>query len=173
MSEDEDIEIIDEDAGVTGKITKIRKELEVCRSEKEEYLAGWQRAKADYINAGRTLGERLEDSARVAKTGVLHQFLEIVDSIEQALADPTADSQWATGVRLTYEKCIAMLKQHGVEAIELVDKTFDPRYHEAVDTILADKIEDDHKIAEEFQKGYTISGRVLRPTKVKVYVYNK
>ena len=171
MNDDEEIEIVDEDAGATDKVAKIKKVLEVCRTEKEEYLLGWQRAKADYINAERAFSDRLQEATRVGKISVIQQFLEVVDSLDHALADSSADSKWIEGIRLTYDKCRTILKQHGIVEMESIGKEFDPRFHEAIEMIDAKNESEDHKIAHVFQRGYLIGERVLRPAKVKVLVY--
>ncbi|MBI4121554.1 MAG: nucleotide exchange factor GrpE, partial [Candidatus Ryanbacteria bacterium] len=135
MSEHDDIEIVeDEDAGAA-KIAKLKKELDVCKAEKEDYLKGWQRAKADYINAERAMALRLEEAGKAAQTHILLELIDVADSFEKALSGGAPDSRWAEGVRQIYEQLAGTLKRFGVEAIEARGKPFDPRFHEAIESI--------------------------------------
>ena len=171
MSEDEEIEIIDEDAGVAGKIAKIRKELEVCRSEKAEYLAGWQRAKADYINFKNDQEKRSKELAQFASISLVMQLLPIAEHFRKAFACLTDDlklSEWVRGIEQIYRQFKDALKGMGIEEMAgVVGTAFDPAHHLAVGNEQRDDL-DDGIVSQEIETGYLLHGRVIVPTKVIV-----
>jgi len=166
--ENDEIEFIDDNAPGDGKLEKLKRELKECKREKEEYLQGWQRAKADFINAERQALERAQTRSEGALAGVLQELLHIADSFEKAFAESPPDSGWASGIRNIKDMFASLLSSYGVKPIETAGKMFDPNYHEAV---AMEEVEDpnlDEHILEEIQKGYMRNATVLRPSRVKV-----
>jgi len=155
------------------KLTKLKRALEVCKREKEEYLQGWQRAKADYANAERESAKRQARATESAETRLIREILDIVDTFEGAFAKPPPDSPWVQGMRNTLDKLQKLLRGYDVESIEALGKPFDPTLHEALEVkAVADKADDD-MVVGEFQKGYRIGERVIRPSKVSVGEFKK
>ncbi|MEK7649702.1 MAG: nucleotide exchange factor GrpE [Patescibacteria group bacterium] len=155
------------------KLTKLKRALEVCKKEKDDYLQGWQRAKADYSNAERESARRQESAVQHAETRLVREILDIVDTFEGAFATPPPDSLWVQGMRNTLDKMQNLLKRYGVESIEALGKPFDPMLHEAIEVKEVTSESDDNKIVTEFQKGYRMGERVIRPTKVSVGEFKK
>ena len=165
MQNDKDDIIEDEvveEGGLNDKIKKMREELKLCQKEKAEYLAGWQRAKADFINARRDEEKNRAEFTKFAAEKVLLEILAVADSLELS---GNADS------KPIYNQLMDILKKEGVEPIEALGKKFNPLEHEALDKkeVLDEK--EDNMVVEELQKGYMIHNRVLRPSKVKVGHY--
>ena len=165
MQNDKDDIIEDEvveEGGLNDKIKKMREELKLCQKEKAEYLAGWQRAKADFINARRDEEKNRAEFTKFAAEKVLLEILAVADSLELS---GNADS------KPIYNQLVDILKKEGVEPIEALGKKFNPLEHEALDKkeVLDEK--EDNMVVEELQKGYMIHNRVLRPSKVKVGHY--
>ena len=166
MDEDKDEIIIDEEiieeSGLQEKLKKLRSELKTCQTEKAGYLAGWQRAKADFINARRDEEKSKMEFVKYSTEIILREMLAVADSLE--LAD-NADGN------AIYKQLVDILKKEGVMQIEALNKKFDPMYHEALSEIETKNRDEDGVVLEELQKGYTIHDRVLRPSKVKVGIY--
>lgn len=162
--DDDNIELTEEN--IEEQIKKLRERLKVCQKEKGEYLDGWQRAKADFINARRDEEKRIESSIGYAKAGILKEFLTLLDSMD--LADKHKPSEEFTQI---YRQFSEILKKQGVQPIECVGEAFNPELHEALMQIDVDSEDEDGTIVEELQKGYMIYDKVLRPSKVKVGVY--
>ena len=165
MQNDKDDIIEDEvveEGGLNDKIKKMREELKLCQKEKAEYLAGWQRAKADFINARRDEEKNRAEFTKFAAEKVLLEILAVADSLKLS---GSADS------KPIYNQLVDILKKEGVEPIEALGKKFNPLEHEALDKkeVLDEK--EDNMVVEELQKGYMIHNRVLRPSKVKVGHY--
>lgn len=170
----EDFEIVDDADVAAAKIQKLKKDFALCRREKEEYLAGWQRSKADSINAERAFSNRLAAASIQAETVLIKEFLEVIDGFEAALEATNvqgSDAPWIDGLKRIHANCLNILKHHGVEPIEAEGKIFDPAYHEAIEIEDAEKESHDHRIVKELQKGYMTRERVLRPARVKVAQY--
>jgi molecular chaperone GrpE len=171
----DEVEYIDEEEIAKGseKVGKLKRELETCKNEKDEYLKGWQRAKADYVNAERLFADRESGSVDVAKRKLLLEILEIADGFENAFTFSPADSHWVAGIKGLAANLQSILQRYGIEPIDAKGKVFDPNLHEAVEVGDVEIEDDDGKVLEEYQKGYMRNGRVLRPTKVKVGRYQK
>lgn len=160
----EKIEYVPEDDGERKgekKVKKIKNELKACQKERAEYLAGWQRAKADYINLQREHEQKIADYFKFANEGLILELLSILDSFEAAIKH-SKDK----GVEQLYNQLLSVLKSNGLEEIKSIGEKFNPELHEAVETIKSDKGEG--IVAEEIQKGYKLHNKAIRPAKVKV-----
>lgn len=137
------------------------------RQKAGEYLANWQRTQADFINyKRRTEGERAEFNS-FANANLILAILPVLDDLERALqAMPVriSKSEWAEGVRLVERKFQTILQGMGVIPMISVGETFDPNIHEA----LRQGSGPEGIITEEFQKGYLMGEKILRPAKVVV-----
>ena len=144
------------------------KEIEKLKKERDEYLDGWKRAKADFINHKKEEDERIRILVEYVRSALLVKVLPILDSLSRAEKEIPSDqraSQVMKGFLQIVSQWQEFLKQEGIEIIETVGKPFNPELHEAVG-------ETDGKepgiIVEEVEKGYIINGKLLRPAKVKV-----
>ena len=164
---DEDIEIINEEEGLKEKLNKVKEELKTQKKEKEEYLAGWQRAKADFINYKKDEEKNREEFAKFAAKNLIYDILQIADSVDIALKLGGGE-----GVREIKSQFLEVLRRYEVEEIVVKkgDK-FDTLEHESIAEEAVEKEDLDGVVVEELQKGYKLFNRVLRPSKVKVGVY--
>lgn len=151
-------------------LEEIKKKLEECEKLKNEYLAGWQRARADLINYKKEELERVGNLIKYASEGLILELLPILDNFEVAekkLPENLKNDENVKGLLLIKKQFQDFLKKQGVEEIKSVGEKFDPSLHEVVEEIETDEKETGI-IIEEIQKGYKINGRLLRPAKVKV-----
>lgn len=155
--DDDDIEFVREDEGSEEKLKKIKEEFNQCRKEKEEYLRGWQRAKADFINARKDEEKARAEFIKFAEISLLEELLSIADSFDEALK-----IEHIEGVARIEKQLLALFQKHNVAVIEAKEgDAFDPQFHEA--------IEGEGQIIEDIlQKGYIVADNVLRPARVKV-----
>jgi molecular chaperone GrpE len=159
-----DEELVEEE-GLKDKLKKMRDELKQCRKEKDEYLAGWQRAKADFINARKDDEKVREEFLKFASAGVLSDFLEVADAFIEALKMKPGED-----LERIYSKFEEVMKRNGIEVVECDGMKFDPSLHEALEQEEVDDEKKDGTILEEMQRGYKLRGQVLRAAKVKVGV---
>jgi molecular chaperone GrpE len=148
---------------------ELKKELQDCQRVRDEYLAGWQRAKADFINHKREEMERMQEIIKFAEEEMILKVLSIVDDFDLAekhLTDQEKEDEKIKGILQIKRRIQELLKNSLVEEIKALGEKFDPNLHEAVELVESDK--EPGIIVEELQKGYLMAGKVVRPSKVKV-----
>lgn len=137
-------------------------ELEKCEKEKEEYLNGWKRAKADLINYQKEEAKRFEELMKFANSGLLRDLISVLDSFDLA-----KNSLEEKGVLMIKSQLEDIMKKQGIEKISAIPgESFNPSMHESVGE--AESGHPPGAIAEEISKGYLLSGRVIRPARVKI-----
>ncbi len=141
---------------------------EKIKKEREEYLDGWKRAKAELINYKNDELKRVSEIIRFAGEDIARDMVEILDSFDLCIASLSADNQsLAKGVYMIRTQLEDLLKKRGMERIIVsVGHQFDPGLHEAISTIQSDK--PPGIVIEEIEKGYTWNGKLLRPARVVV-----
>lgn len=146
----------------------IEEELAQCEKEREEYLNGWKRAKADFVNYQREQ-ERLQKSLlEYANAVVLEDVLSLYDSVVGAVKhSPSGNNGWQELLK----QFQGFLKNHGVEPIKAVGERADPHFHEVVDTREEGSVPG--IVVAEVQTGFLLKGKVLRTSKVVVSKLSK
>ena len=126
-----------------------------------------KRLQADFENFRRRTRQEKEDLSVVVTQSLLKDLLPMLDNFERALTAEKKDAEsFYTGVDMIYKQLAEVLKGHGLEVIA-TDVKFDPNFHQAVMRVQDPEKEDD-TIAAELQKGYTVKGKVTRPSMVQV-----
>jgi len=144
----------------------LKKKLEECEKKSQEYLAGWQRSRADFLNYKKEEAARMEELVKFANTELILRLLPILDNFDIAEKSLIGkDSPELKGFLQIKAQLLDFLKSQGVEKIKSVGEKFDPALHEAVGE---ESGQESGKIIEEIQKGYKLYGRVIRPAKVKI-----
>lgn len=149
---------------------ELEQKLKECQKLKDEYLAGWQRERADFLNYKKGEFERIGEILKYAGTGLIFKFLPVLDNLELAekeIPKELKDNENVKGLLQIKTQIRDILKNQGVEEIESLGRKFDPNFYEVVEEV---KMKDKESgiVIEEVQKGYKIHGKVLRPAKVKV-----
>jgi len=156
---------------------KLREEIKTLRKEKEEYLTGWQRAKADYVNLQKELDLARVNIAILTKEKMVDKLLPALDSFEMAFSNKehweTLDKEWRTGILSIYSQLIKGLENSDIEKIDQTEVPFDPSIHQSISIVETDDQEKDHTVEKVLQVGYKIGERVIRPAKVTIYEYKK
>lgn len=151
---------------------KLREELKKTQTEAKEYLAGWQRAKADLVNYKREMEERRGEFAMFAVLDFVHELLPALDSFDMAFRNKDtwekADETWRKGIEYIYAQLLSALEARGVRQINPLHEIFNPREHDSLGTTTVTKKEDDQKITEVIQKGYRLHDKLIRPAKVHI-----
>lgn len=128
-----------------------------------------QRLAADFANyRKRTDAERLE-FAKYAKADLIRKLLDVLDGYDRALEtmpDEIKGQPWVEGMWLVERKLRAMLEHEGLQSLDAVGQPFDPYLHEAVAHVQSDAPEG--TVVNEYQKGYRLHERVIRPAIVTV-----
>jgi molecular chaperone GrpE len=172
-STEDGLELPDKD-----KNKKLREEIKRLQKEKDEYLLGWQRAKADYINLQRELEAVRLNSSLITKEKVVENILPALDSFEMAFSNQDfwqkVDKNWRQGIESIYDQIISGLNKSDIVKIDQVDILFDPNIHQSIEKIKTDNEEKDHFVESILQVGYKVGNRTIRPAKVRIFeVENK
>ena len=169
---EEQIEIDVETSGNT-----IEVELQDVKQQKVELEAKLEEAEnrilrmqADFENSRRRARLDLEATEKYKSQGLITELLPAIDNFERALkmeADNDQAKSLLQGMEMVYRSLIDTLKKEGAEQIEAVGKEFDPHLHQAIMQV-EDENFGSNIVVEEFQKGYILKDRVIRPAMVKV-----
>ena len=146
------------------KIAKLRDELSACRKEKQEYMDGWQRAKADYVNLLKRIEGDTKASELRGKVKAVGTLLPAFDALERSKEHGEIPEGF-TAIARQIESAFASL---GLEEVGKVGEQFDPAMHEAFGQDATQDSENDNKIIAVLEKGWCITGSVIRPAKVRV-----
>ncbi len=161
------IKDLDEIEGhIQGKIKNLKEKLKNCQKEKEEYLRGWQRERADFINYRNEEERRKKDFVFYSKKKIISELLLVLDNLERAekeIPEEIKDNKWVRGIIGIKKQLHDFLTKEGLEEIK-DNEEFNPEIHEAVE--MGEGEED--KILKVLQKGYFLEGKILRPARVKV-----
>lgn len=158
------------DAGLAD-IEELRRALAEARAEATLHRDRYLRSRADMENYRKRVERQAAEQTLVAKRALLGRVLGVMDNLDRAMAygggnHPDRDGL-LTGLRLTAWQFNQLLEQEGLEAIPAVGQPFDPRLHEAVDTV-ATAEQPEGVVVREYLKGYRLGGEVLRPARVVV-----
>lgn len=158
-------------------VKKLREEIKKLRKEKEEYLTGWQRAKADYINLQKEHSDYYTKSSTLTKEKFARNLLPALDSFDMAFANKESwekvDKNWRIGVEYIYSQFINGLMESGIEKIDQVGVKFDPMLHHSIEVVTTDDDTKDHTIEKIIHVGYKIGDRIISPARVNIYEFKK
>lgn len=129
------------------------------------------RLQAEMVNMRNRNQKEREQAAKYRSQDLAKELLPAIDNLERALDADVDDEQSEAlkkGVEMVLNNLKQALKAHGIEEIEALGKPFDPNYHQAVQTVPAEEGVEANTVVQEFQKGYQLHDRVLRPAMVVV-----
>lgn len=155
--EKENIEQVTEDVSVVDD-----KQLQI-----DDLTDRLKRLMAEFENFKKRSQKERESLYNSVMSDVIETMLPIVDNLENAAAVATEDANYKQGVELVLKQFKDVLKNKGVEEIEVLGKIFDPSLHEAVSSV-QDPSKNDKEIVQEYRKGYKIGGKVIRHSMVVV-----
>ena len=166
------------------EIDKLKQDLENALKEKDEYLNGWKRAKADLINYKKEDSKRFEEVALYSQQRLIGELLSILDSFDLALAS-VADEGSKRGILMIKGQMEEVLKRQGLERIQVkAGDELDMTIHEPIDEQELDpnavgaisaggpelrEGKQSGTIASELVAGYKLNNKIIRPAKVKIY----
>lgn len=152
-------------------IAQLQSQIDALTAEKASLYDKLLRRQAEFENYRKRVDRERGELYQHGRDDVLLQFLPVVDNFERALSSLETSEGDAEalrhGVELIHKQFKDALSKLGLEAVEAVGQTFDPHVHEAVTTEATDKHKE-NTVIQEFQRGYRIGDRLLRPAKVKV-----
>jgi len=130
----------------------------------------YQRVGAEYANFQKRVSKQISDTIAYEKEKIVKSLLPVLDNFERTLHNAHSSKNTEAiikGVQIIYDQMLDILKLQGVEQIKALGEKFDPALHEAM-TQKTEPEQEDNFVLEEFQKGYKLNGRVIRPSRVIV-----
>jgi molecular chaperone GrpE len=171
---EEDIQIEESDLddsvvaeeNATSALKKLKDRLKASEEKAKEYLDLWQRDKADFLNLRRRDEEDRKDFVKYANENLVLELIPVLDSFNIAIASGHKDME------PIYNQLFKALKSRGLEEINPEKIAFDPNFHEAIGLVPTKNKKEDQLILEVVQRGYKLSGKVLRPAQVRIGEFN-
>ncbi len=148
----------------------LKKDLEEARAKSNEYLEGWQRARAEFTNYKRRVEREQASVYQNAAGSIIKRYIDVLDDLERALKnrpETGEGAQWAEGIELIYRKFLNILESEGVKQMDVLGKPFDANLEEAIAQEESDQYQSG-EVTEVIKKGYMLGDRVLRPAMVKI-----
>lgn len=152
------------------ELQELRQQIDELQQDKDELFAKLQRVSADYDNLQKRTSKQIADTIGYEKEKIIKTLLPVLDNFEHTLQNVHSAKNFDVllkGIQIIYDQMLDILKLHNVEQIKALGEPFDPALHEA----MMQKTEPEQQeniVLEEFQKGYKLNGRVIRPSKVIV-----
>jgi len=142
-------------------------ELEKVKKERDEYLDGWKRAKADFINYKKEELSRLEKMAKYSNEDLIKEIITVLDNFDLGLAALEKLGPIEKGIYMIRTQIEDILKRRGLKKINVrIGDLFDPNLSEAIAEVESEKPPE--TIIEIIEPGYRLSEKIIRPTRVKV-----
>ena len=135
--------------------------------ERDEYLDGWQRARAELVNYKRDESKRSDDLMKFANGALIRELIAVIDNFELAIAAMERQGAVEKGIYLIKAQLEDILKQYGLEKVIVeIGQAFDPSLHDAIASVSSEL--PSGTITEAVERGYYLHGKLLRPSRVKV-----
>ena len=151
------------------ELQKTREDLEKANAKSEDYLRRLQYLQADFENYRKRVEKEMSDNRQFGNQRLLSDLIVVNDELELALREAEESKENPTiieGIGMVYKRLRSILSKEGVEKIQSTGSKFNPDLHEAALRVESD--EEEGTVVEEIRQGYTLKGKVLRPSIVKV-----
>jgi molecular chaperone GrpE len=148
----------------------IEKRLEDSEAEAKMAHDRFLRVSAEFENYKKRAQREVDDFRKYANEAIFKELLTVVDNLERAVessSDKCENGQLLEGIDLTLKEILKVFEKFSVKPIEALEHEFDPAVHQAV-LQEASETHAENRVIREFQKGYTIHDRLLRPAMVVV-----
>lgn len=128
------------------------------------------RVSADYVNFQKRVPKQISDTIAYEKEMIIKSLLPVLDNFEHTFQNARSAENIDSlikGIKIIYDQMLSILQSYGIEQIQALGENFNPALHEAM-LQKAEPQQQDNLVLEEFQKGYKLNGRVIRPSRVVV-----
>ncbi len=158
-------------------VKKLKEKIKTLEKEKQEYMDGWQRERADLINYKKRVENEKVEIVKYANENLLEEITQVLDSFEMAFSNKEAwekvDKNWRVGVEYIHTQLLKILDENDFKTMSPLGEKFDPKFHIAVEHIATDDEKKDGVIVEVKKKGYILKDRVMKAPQVVVAEYKK
>jgi molecular chaperone GrpE len=150
-----------------GAAAQLQSEVERLKGERDQLVDRLARLQAEFENARKREARERADFRDFAISGAVEQFLPVLDNFQLALGSSGSLEQLRGGIELIVKQMEDVLRGLNVQPVETVGARFDPRVHEALESVERNDLPD-HQVMEEVRRGYRIRDRLLRPALVRI-----
>ena len=170
MSGDIDNEFVPEEEAEnpTLALQRLRERLKKAEVERGEYLEGWQRSKADFVNFKKEEEARRGHTEERIRASLAEEFIPVLDSFEMA-AKHAQNKEF----EILHKQLFDVMRKVGVERYGEAGESFNPHRHEAVREVAVESKEKDHTVVSVERSGYSIGTHVIRPAQVSVGTFEQ
>lgn len=137
------------------------------KEPEEDESTRYMRLMADFQNYKKRVEKEKSDIYSYANEKIATELLAVLDNFERALGHESEDKGFKEGMEMIFKQLFDVLEKSGLQEIPALGEEFDPNVHNAVMTEDTDEYES-NKVSGVMQKGYTLNGKVIRPSMVKV-----
>ena len=155
-----------EETAPAGELS-LEEQLAAKEKEARENWDRFLRERADLENYRKRVNKEKEELLNYGNKSLIEEILPVVDNMERALEHAASDDPLTEGIRMTHSMLLAALRKFGVSPIEAAGAPFDPALHQAMAQVPTDA-HPANSVVEEYQKGYLLKERLLRPAMVTV-----
>lgn len=170
-------EVVIEEEDPIALAQKLKEKLKSCEKERQEYLDGWQRSRAEFVNTRKRDEQGVKEIIEYAHESLLAELIPVLDSISTATANKDAwekiDPNWRSGVEQIFSQLRGVLEREGLSVIRPMNEKYDPAKHEAVASVEVADESEDQIVQDVVAPGYALKGRLIRAPKVKIGEYIK
>ena len=160
-------EVLEELDSKNKELAKINEDLEKQKEETQEYISLSQRLQADFENFKKINEKKSKDIIKFANEPLIKNILDSYEDLGRALENSKTEKELRDGVELIYSKIKDVLTKEGLEEIPAKGEKFDPFKHEALMVANDENVENGY-IIDELMNGYTLKGKVIKYSKVRV-----
>jgi molecular chaperone GrpE len=153
--------------GAAEATTLLQSEIDRLKQERDQAVERLARLQAEFENARKRDARERADFRDFAVSGAVEQFLPVLDNFQLALKSSGSLEQLRSGLELIVKQMEEVLRSLNVQPVEAVGARFDPRVHEALESVDRSDLPD-HQVLDEVRRGYRIRDRLLRPALVRV-----
>ena len=158
-------------------IKKLKEKIKTLEKDKQEYMDGWQRERADFINYKKRVENEKAEVIKYATENLVADLIPVFDSFEMAFDNREAwekvDKNWRTGVEYIHSQLVKALKDNGFKEMDPIGEKFDPKFHVAEEHVETDDEKKDGIIISVKKKGYMLNDRVVVAPQVTVAEFKK
>jgi molecular chaperone GrpE len=158
-------------------VKKLKEKVKILEKEKQEYMDGWQRERADFVNfKKRVEGEKVE-TIKYANENLIAELLTVIESFDMAFSNKEVwekvDKNWRVGVEYIHSQFLKILKENGLVELDPIGQKFDPNVHVADELKTTTNEKEDGMILKVNKEGFSLNGRVIVAPTVVVGEFKK
>lgn len=155
------------------KLAKLKEKIKKLEAEKSEYMNGWQRERADFVNYKKRADEERKEYIKFANESLLEEMLTVLESFDMAFMNKdqwnSVPENWRVGVEYIHSQLVKILDENGLkEFVPKIGDKFDPKLHVAEEMLAVEDKEQDGNIISIKKKGYIMNEKVIIAPKVVV-----